>query len=173
MREGRNSQIYKWMRVLHRDIGFFAIGLTVIYCISGIILTYRETDFLKSETRIEKTVAPDLTANQLGRVLHLKDMKIVSEDEQEIRFTNGTYLKKSGLASYTANDLPWLLRKFNSLHFVSSKDSRHWFTALYAGALLFLALSSFWMYRPGTKYFKRGMITAGSGVLASIVLLSF
>lgn len=173
MREGSNTSIFRWMRLLHRDIGFFAIGLTVIYCISGIMLTYRDTDFLKSETQIEKTVAPDLPANQLGRLLHLKEMKIVSEDEQEIHFTNGSYNKTSGIASYTSNELPTLLRNFNSLHFVSSKDSRHWFTALYAGALLFLAISSFWMYRPGTKYFKRGIITAVSGGLASILLLAF
>lgn len=36
------KNIQHYMRVLHRDIGFFVIALTVIYCVSGIILTYEK-----------------------------------------------------------------------------------------------------------------------------------
>jgi hypothetical protein len=171
MENAKRKSIYSWMRLLHRDIGFFAIGLTVIYCISGIMLTYRDTDFLKSETQIEKSTEPGLSANQLGRVLHLKSLNVINENEKEISFTDGTYNKETGVASYTSKELPALLRAFNSLHFVSSQDSRHWFTALYAISLLFLAISSFWMYKPGSKHFKRGIIISISGVVFSILLM--
>jgi len=171
MAKGRS--IYRWMRVLHRDIGFFVIGLTVIYCISGILLTYRDTQFLKSETLVERQLAPGLQANQLGKELRLRDMKVIGENEVIVQFNSGSYDKQTGIASYVSNELPMVLGIFNNLHKASSQDSRHWFTVLYAFLLLFLAVSSFWMYKPGSRYFKRGLITALSGVAASVLLLVF
>lgn len=166
----RKISIHRWVRILHRDIGFFIIGLTIIYGISGIVLTYRDTGFLKSARQMEKTVSPDLRAAQLGRALHVKNLEILGEDEKEIRFSSGAYNKETGVAAYVGDELPLLLRKFNSLHFVSSNDFRHWFTALYAILLVFLAVSSFWMYKPGTKYFKRGIVTAIIGGAVALVL---
>ena len=34
------KQLRKWSRILHRDIGFFFIGTTLIYAISGIALNH-------------------------------------------------------------------------------------------------------------------------------------
>jgi hypothetical protein len=167
----KKKSIYRWIRALHRDIGFFVIGLTVIYCISGIMLTYRDTAFLRSETSIEKTIDSRLRANQLGKALQLREIQVLSEDEKEIRFSRGTYNKETGVASYLSKEIPWVLQSFNNLHKVPSKESRHWFTSLYAILLLFLALSSFWMYKPGNKYFKRGLTTASLGVFFSLALI--
>lgn len=171
MEKENKSTLYRWMRALHRDIGFFVIGLTVIYCISGIMLTYRDTTFLKSETAVVKTIEPGLNASQLGRALHLRELKVVGEDDQEIKLANGTYNKVTGVASYQNMEIPALLRALNNLHSVSSQDARHWFTTIYAMLLCFLAVSSFWMYRPGSRYFKRGLILAGAGFAASFGLV--
>ena len=129
MEQTRNKSIYGWMRSPHRDIGFFAVGLTLIYGISGLILTYRNTDFLKSETQVGKTIAPNLKANQLSRALH-QEVKVANESEKEIIFTKGTYNKETGVVSCLSLELPWILRQFNGLHFVSGTDARHWFTSL-------------------------------------------
>ncbi len=32
----------KWNRILHRDVGYFFFGLTIIYCISGIALNHKK-----------------------------------------------------------------------------------------------------------------------------------
>jgi len=168
----KTTSIYRWMRILHRDIGFFVIGLTVIYGVSGIMLTYRDTGFLKSEQQVEKQLEPGLQSGQLLRALHLKDVKIIGENDNTVQFSAGSYDKQSGEASYVSNELPWLLRTFNNLHFVSSQDSRHWFTTLYAFLLLFLAVSSFWMYKPGSRYFKRELVIALSGFAVSIIMLA-
>ena len=42
------------MRVLHRYLGFFLAGIMAVYAISGVILIYRDTDFLKSEQVFEE-----------------------------------------------------------------------------------------------------------------------
>lgn len=166
------KSIYRWVRILHRDIGFFVIGLTIIYCVSGIMLTFRDTGFLKTETLIEKNIEPGLRADQLSIVLHLWDMKLIDQNDKEIRFLKGTYNKKTGVVIYLSEEIPGLLRAFNSLHVASSRDSRSPFTLIYAGMLLFLAISSFWMYKPGTRLFKRGIITALCGMTISILLVA-
>lgn len=171
MEHAHKISLQRWMRLLHRDIGFFVIGLTVIYCISGIVLTYRETDFLKSEKQVEKSVAPGLSGSELGRALHQKRLTVVSEDEQSITFRNGSYNKESGLASYTTKELPPVLTAFNSLHKATSSSGKHWFTLLYACCLSFLALSSFWMYRPENGNFKRGITLAASGFAFALLVL--
>lgn len=166
-----NKSIYRWIRILHRDIGFFVIGLTVIYCISGILLIYRDTGFLKNELQIEKTLEAGLSENRLLQTLKLKEAKITGIDENEIRFSGGTYNRYSGEVSYVTKGYSQPFRVFNQLHKAPSQDSRHWFMVLYAVSLLFLALSSFWMYRPGTNFFKRSILIAFAGSIASIFLI--
>jgi hypothetical protein len=57
--------INHYMRVLHRDIGFFVIGITIIYGISGIVLLYRDTHFFRNEITIEKELSPNLSKYDL------------------------------------------------------------------------------------------------------------
>jgi hypothetical protein len=167
----RKESRYRYMRSLHRDIGFFVIGLTMIYSVSGIVLTYRDTNFLKNETFVTKIVSPNLKANEIGRALHEKKLKVVKEEGEIIYFTNGTYNKVTGAAAYSSKRHPVILEKLNKLHKVSSKDSVHWFTIIYGMLLFFLAISSFWMFKPGTKLFKRGVCFATTGVFVVMILL--
>ena len=110
---------YRIMRSLHRDIGFFVIGLTVIYSFSGIVLMYRETSFFKHETRIEKTVSQNLKADKLSRALRIKGLKVVREEGEIIHFKinahHGTYNKTTGNAVYSSEKVPFVLAKFNKL----------------------------------------------------------
>ena len=41
------------MRVIHRYLGFFLAGIMAVYALSGIVLVFRKTDFLKKEVKIE------------------------------------------------------------------------------------------------------------------------
>lgn len=52
MEKKEKKSINHYMRSLHRDIGFFVIGLIVIYSISGVVLIYRDTNFLKHDAVI-------------------------------------------------------------------------------------------------------------------------
>ena len=42
------------MRVYHRYLGFFLAGIMAVYAISGVVMIFRDTDFLKREKQIEK-----------------------------------------------------------------------------------------------------------------------
>lgn len=59
------------MRPYHRYLGFFLAGIMTVYSISGIILIFRDTDFLKTEKQVEKNIKPNLKADEVGRELRM------------------------------------------------------------------------------------------------------
>lgn len=173
MKHKKGKTINYYMRSLHRDIGFLVVGLTIIFSISGIILIYRDTDFLKKEKQVEKTLAPNMQETELRRALHLRKFRILKDEKEIIYFPNGTYNKETGAVKYSAKELPAFLNKFNGLHRASSRNILHWASLVYGILLMFLAVSSFWMYKPKTKMFRRGTAIASIGIVLAGMLLFF
>lgn len=171
MEQKGKKSLNHYMRSLHRDVGFFIIGLTIIYSVSGIVLIYRDTNFLKHEAVVEKKLSPNMEVPELGSMLHIRDLKVSKSEGGILYFQNGNYNKVTGVATYSSNELPSFLNKFNSLHKSSSKSSIHLFTTIFGVLLLFLAISSFWMFKANSKLFRRGMILASAGIVVSIILL--
>lgn len=169
--ERNKKSIHHYMRALHRDIGFLMIGLTLVYAISGFILIFRDKDFLKVAQHTEKQLPPNLNESSLGDAIHLRDFNVTKTENEVIFFTQGTYDQKSGKASYTEKVYPQAIKKLNQLHLTSGKNAIHWFATLYALLLLFLAISSFWMYKPGHRLFRRGILFAGIGLLLALFIV--
>ncbi len=160
-----------YIRALHRDIGFFAIGLIVIYTLSGISLIYRDTSFLTYEKNDEKKLSANLSVDDLGEALHLEDLKVTKVEGDVQYFKAGTYNKATGLAQYTKKSVIFPFNKFIELHKTSTKGKVHLFATIFAGLLFFLAVSSFWMFKPGSALFRRGLYIAVAGVVFSLILL--
>lgn len=171
MEQNKKKTINHYMRSLHRDIGFFVIGLVIIYSISGVVLIYRDTNFFKQDTIVEKVLSPNIEISELGSVLRIRDFQVIKIADDIVYFQNGTYNKTTGIVIYSNKELPKWIKKFNSLHKAPSKNLVHWFTTTFGILLFFLALSSFWMFKPKTKLFRRGMFIAASGFIVAIILL--
>ena len=179
--QNNRKSIFRIVRSLHRDIGFFVIGLVVIYSLSGIILIYRNTGFLRHEVLTVKTLESNIELPKLGKEIYFRDIELEKTVGDLVYFNNGTknksfiqqgtYNKSTGVVKYTERKLPALLGVFNGLHKASSSNIVHWATTLFGVLLLFLAISSFWMFKPSTKMFRRGMILTISGNLVAIILL--
>jgi len=169
--EQKGKSLNYYMRALHRDIGFLVIGFTIIFSLSGIMLVYRTTDFLKKEKIVEKTVSANLDETALASELHLRSLEVEKEENGIVYFSNGTYEKNTGLVKYSTKELPSFIDKLNGLHRTSSKSLIHVFSTLYAILLFFLAISSFWMFKPSTKMFKRGIVFAVIGIVIAVVAL--
>lgn len=164
--------IQKIMRAMHRDIGFLVIGLTLIFAVSGIILVHRDSDLLKAPRQVEKRFHPYLNKFELGLALRMRDFHILREDSTMIYFTpQGAYNKKTGVAIYHTDEVPGFFQKLNKLHRIKSKNKMSWFVIAYCVLLAFLAISSFWMYKPKTKPFKRGIIFTLAGFIIAAILL--
>ncbi len=159
------------MRILHRYLGFFLVGIMSVYAISGIILIFRDTDFLKKEKHIIKQIQPNAPTAELGKLLEIKQPKIEKEEGDVIYFQNGTYNKLSGTAEYDVKELPLVLDKMTHLHKAKSKDSLFFLNIFFGLSLFFFVISSFWMFMPGTKIFIKGLYFTIGGVVLTLILL--
>jgi len=173
MAEVSEKSVASYIRALHRDIGFFVVGLTLVYALSGIVLVYRDTDFLKSNVRTEKTIAANLAPDDLGKTLRIKGLKVSKTEGDVLHFAEGTYNKATGAVAYQAKRLPGVFEEFIDLHKTVSAKLTHWMGVVYGGLLCFLAVSSFWMCKPGSRTFRRGLYLASAGVAVTVVVLIF
>src|SRR5438874_1346039 len=111
-----NTNVNSKMRIYHRYLGFFLAGIMAIYAISGFIMIFRDTGFLKFEKQIERQLRPQLKPEELGRELRIRDFKITNEEGDVIRFEQGTYNKSTGTAKYTSKEWPYFIEKLSRLH---------------------------------------------------------
>ena len=159
------------MRIFHRYLGFFLSGIMAVYAISGIVMIFRETKFLKSEREIEKQLAVDLPDAEVGSTLRIKEFKVERSEGSLIYFREGTYDKKSGLAKYKAKQLPYVLDKMTKLHKATTNRPLYFLNIFFGVALLFFVLSAFWMFMPKTEVFRKGLYFALVGIVLTLILV--
>lgn len=159
------------MRVLHRYLGFFLAGIMAVYAISGIVLIFRDTDFLKSEHTEEIMIEPNVKNENIGKALDLRRYNFEREEGDMVYFKNGDYNKKTGVAHITTKELPYILDKMTHLHKASTDDPLYWLNVFFGISLLFFVLSAFWMYLPKTKVFKAGLLYSLAGLVLTLILL--
>lgn len=165
--------IQKIIRQLHRDIGFLTIGITIVFSISGIVLIYRDTDVFKVENAYSLKLEPNLESSELKGKLDIRHLRFTGETQEMITFDEGSYNKLTGEVHYSLLEYPYLLDKMNFMHKAISREVLHWFATIYGILLLFLAISPFWMYKPKTRLFRRGLVLSGFGLILAVVLLLF
>lgn len=168
---GSRKNIRWYMRYLHNKIGFFIVGLVIIYSLSGIVQTYRDTDLLKKQINHEQVLAAGLNEAQLGAVLKMKNLKVDKTENNILYFKDGTYDAGTGIAKYTTKELYSLIKKLTDMHKANSKSMVHYFTVVFSVLLLFMSISAFWMFKPGTKLFSSGVWLTIAGIVASVLLL--
>ncbi|WBV58749.1 hypothetical protein PFY10_09845 [Chryseobacterium daecheongense] len=160
-----------FMRITHRYLGYFLAGIMAVYAISGVLLVYRDTDFLKKEKNYDKIVAKNLSEKELGKELKIKNLEIENRIGNIAYFKQGAYNLVTGEAKYVKKELPFVLDKMTKLHKSQSKETLSPLNTFFGIALFFFVISSFWMFNPKTKAFKRGMLFTALGLVVSIILL--
>jgi uncharacterized iron-regulated membrane protein len=157
-------------RVVHRYLGFFLAGIMAVYAISGILMVFRNTDFLKSEVLIEKQLEPNLKAEQLGPLLQSKIKEAKVEGDLVI-FKGGNYNINSGQAEMRKMELPFLLDKMEHMHKATTDSPLYLLNIFFGVSLLFFVFSAFWMYTPKMPIFKKGIYFALAGMALTLIML--
>lgn len=142
-----------------------------VYAISGIVLTFRNTDYMKSEVQVNRTLETNLEGEALGRAIQRRGFKADKTEGNLVYFEGGTYNKATGEATYTENKLPLVLEKMNNLHKMHSGNPLFWLGIFFGIALLFFSVSAFFMFRPSAPIYKKGLYFAGAGFLLTVILL--
>lgn len=159
------------MRELHRYLGFFLAGIMAIYAVSGMVLIYRDSPFLKNETAFAKTIALNVSPDALGKELGIKNLRVEGVEAGVISFRGGTYDANTGEANWVIRELPVVLKKLTDIHKAKSADPLYYLNLFFGASLLFFVVSSFWMFMPGTKVFKKGLWFTLGGMVLVLVLL--
>ena len=171
MENKENKSINYYMRLLHRYLGFFFVGFVLIYALAGITLVFRDTDFLKKEKTVKVTLPDETKPADLGTALRIREFKILKTEQDIIYFQGGTFNTTSGIAEMTVKELIFPLNKFTNLHKTPSKNPFHWITLAFGIVMLFLAISSFWMFNSKTKAFRNGIFIILAGFVFAVLLL--
>ncbi len=159
------------MRIYHRYLGFFLAGIMAIYSISGVIMIFRETSFLKKDVHKVMTLAANLKNEEIGPAIKIKNLKTTEESGDIVKFKEGTYNRTTGVADFTVKELPYFINKMTKMHKATHKDPLYYLNIFFGVSLLFFVLSSFYMFMPGTTIFKKGMYFTLAGMVLVLVML--
>lgn len=169
---------------VHRDLGFFFAGLTVLYAISGVAVNHME--HWNPSYRLERTqhqigAVPAGTAAEQGREV-CRRLGIAAEPVSTVR-VGGEILKvffedrtltvalPTGEVEDERRARRFLFYEVNFIHLNKGKGWWTWFADAYAVALAVLALTGLFII-PGRKGLSgRGKWLVGAGLLIPIVYL--
>ena len=179
----------KWNRILHRDIGFFFIGATIIYSISGIALNHMkdwDPNYIVDIVRITSDV--DFSENKINEK---KILNLLERFDAEDQYKSYNYVEQgeilriylSGRSSVSIRTSTGevmaefvskrpLFYESNYLHYNPNRWWT-WFSDIFAGALIFLALTSLFMIRGRKSAWGRGGIYIALGIIIPVLFLIF
>jgi uncharacterized protein len=176
-----------WLRAIHRDAGYFGVGLTVVYALSGLAVNHvADWDPSFRETHRTYQVEGPLPAGAEAsgaRVLAAlridetpREVYLAGDDSLEIVFDRRTLhvTPSTGKVVEEGQSPRWFLRAANWLHLNRGKKAWTYVADSYAVLLLYLAFSGLFMI-PGRKgLLGRGAVIAalGAAVPVGYVLLS-
>lgn len=174
----------RWRRlnnVLHRDIGYLVVGLTIVYGVSGIAVNH-VADWNPSYTQTERefTINP-ITATEREEIvrqamaqlsLTATPRNVYRPDPETLQlfFEGETYsidLPTGGVYVETVKPRP-VLEAMNRLHLNGPKKTWTWIADLYAASLLLVAVTGLFVLKGKTGITGRGAWLTGVGVVIPV-----
>lgn len=180
------AQWRKWFRILHRDIGYIAAGLTVVYSISGIAVNHVQ-DWNPNYSITENTsnigpVADSLIngetdvlvshiLTQIGEKGKVKNS--VYPDSNSIKiFVQGNTITadlKTGEVNEEQVKSRTVIRETNFLHLNAPKKTWTYVADIFAVSLIFLAVSGLFLIKGKNGITGRGAWLTALGVLIPVI----
>lgn len=179
----------KWrrlVRVLHRDIGYVAATLTIIYSISGIAVNHIndwnpnyvvEKDSVLIAPLKDSIYSADEAKLHVVSKLNITDSikSFFRPSPQEIdifleRKTISADLRSGIVIVETVGDRHGI-KETNFLHLNKVKNLWTWIADIFALALIFLAISGFFMIKGKQGFFGRGKWFLLLGTVIPIIFL--
>ena len=168
--------------VLHRDIGYLAVGLTVVYGVSGIAVNHvRDWNPSYRVEKVALQIAPIQATDREQIVAEAKEKLGVTQpprntfrpdpDTLQLFFRDGNYtidLPTGRVITERTRPRP-VLYEFNQLHLNTPRRLWTWIADLYAIALVVLAITGMFVLKGKTGISGRGTWLTGAGVLLPVV----
>jgi hypothetical protein len=177
----------KWLRILHRDFGYFIVGVTLIYAISGILLNHRN-DFNPDFRIVTKEFKIDLPP---GPPFSEKALKPLIENIDEFVVFKRAYMTKHGNLKVFINngeilinpetgtgELEYLQKRkvffeMNMLHRVATHRSWKWVSDGMMVILIFVTISGIFILKGKNGFMRRGVWFIVAGIIIPLVYMIF
>jgi hypothetical protein len=179
------GKVRTWLRALHRDAGYLAVGLTVVYALSGLAVNHiadwdpnfehtEEIQPLRGVLPRDDAAAARAVLRQLQIDERPTAVYRASDTQLEITLPHGAVhvdTERRELVHEGQRDR-LLLRAANWLHLNRGKKAWTIFADGYAVLLLFLAGSGMFML-PGTKgLIGRGGVLVAAGIAVPVLYVT-
>jgi uncharacterized protein len=180
------KKIRKWNRVIHRDLGYLAVGLTLIYAISGFVVNHVQDwnpnyeithvnsnvgkiDLAKSETDIiVKDILQKLSLPPTYKTTFRPEPEIlrifVKENTIDVNIKTGEAIQE------IVKTRP-LIYEMNFLHLNHPKKAWTYVADLYAISLAALAITGLFVLKGKQGITGRGAWFTAAGIVLPIVFL--
>ena len=173
----------KWNKAVHRDFGYFFFGMVIIYALSGIAINHLD-DWNPNYVVISEDIQIDPPGKKINKVEIKKLLEPFDEangyknhyypnDEiVKVFIKNGTVFinLNSGVGLIEKTKRRALFREVNYLHYNPIKYWT-WFSDIFAGALILIAISGVLIPRGANGITKRGAWLTIFGILIPIIYL--
>ena len=176
----QRKTLRRWNNAIHRDLGYFFFGMTIIYALSGIILNhFKSGDFVHPDySKKYEVLIVSLPAYAVAdKTYALKALEQVHEEKHFKSFVTGTgYMQiffdngslyidlNTGEATLEKKTPRYILKEFNLLHYNNIKQRFTWFSDAYAVAMILLAITGLFVLRGKNGIQWRGAVLAFTGI---------
>lgn len=194
----QNKSLRSVSKSLHRDFGYFFIGVTIFYTFTGFILSVRNLDWFKKDyifqTNISKNIevkefkeriVKELTEGKFDTIYNpttknsvkgaIRKLKFIKEKKRLFYFEYSTlkikYNQNSGETDVIYRGFPTFLQKLINAHLASSNKIWFYMAVIYSIVLTFFALSAVVIVTGKYGFKKRGFLFMMVGFVAMTVFL--
>lgn len=175
------AKIIKWLRVIHRDLGFLMVGISIIYAVSGILLNHMGNND-PAFTTVENSliIAQNLTSDNIKEAFESQNLPAIKRtmplDKEHLQVMLdggiGVYNSVTGHLDYEIHTRRELVYWINRLHY-SKVDGWNIMADIFAGSLIFFAISGLFLVRGKKGILGRGKWYLLLGLLIPLLYVLF
>lgn len=177
-----STKLSKWLRLLHRDLGYLLVGITIIYGVSGYLLNHmdgKDPAFDSTEATIhlpqqlnQEALQSTLSAN--GALPEVKRILMGKDEFSRVMFNGGigVYNSQTGEFSYELHRKKPLIYAINKLHY-NKVNGWTIIGDIFAFSLIFLALSGMVLVKGKNGFLRRGVWLVAIGLLIPVLYIVF
>lgn len=178
----------KWRRAnraVHRDLGYFFFGMAIIYGLSGIALNHRHEwnpNYIITQEELRLELPAEAFPDHQTLALFFLD-QLNEKENYRTQLLNGDNLRiflhggtinvnvSTGQGNLERVRKRPVFREVNFLHYNTPRKLWTWFSDLFAGGLIILAITGLFILKGKNGITKRGAWITGAGVIIPLVML--
>ena len=185
--ESKKSKRLKWNnRAIHRDLGYFFLGLVISFSLSGIVLNHRTGWNIDKYTVSEKDIFVDLSgkasffseenfAKDLAKELGINDRfrrLIVRKGQLSVSYASHRVEIdiKTGEGKITESKPTPVIGQITKLHRDNSK-AWVWYSDIFAISMILIAITGVLLPKGIKGFRKRGWKVACAGIIFPVIVM--